>query len=72
MYKLSELKVAEGSVHKHFRRGQGIGTGMVSKLAVDVRVNVLVPEVESALDLPVVTFLCSVSSLSVDSTLLTA
>ena len=27
MYKLSELKVAEGSVHKHFRRGQGIGTG---------------------------------------------
>ena len=27
MYKLSELKVTEGSVHKHFRRGQGIGTG---------------------------------------------
>lgn len=26
-YKLSELTVAEGSVHKHFRRGQGIGTG---------------------------------------------
>lgn len=27
MFKLSELSVKEGSVHKHFRRGQGIGTG---------------------------------------------
>ena len=71
MYKLSELKVAEGSVHKHFRRGQGIGTGNGKQAGRGRKGQRARSGSGKRPDLPVVTSLCSVSSLSVDSTLLT-